>query len=306
VCEIGSISRAAGELNIAQPALGLQIRSLEDEYGAELVARHSRGVTPTAAGLLVLEWSREIIRQNRDLRRRVREIDHDHPASFSLGLTASLSHLIAGAVIETARDELPGVRIKIVEGASQFIADWVDNQHVDIGLGFGPLSNHVDATALLNEKLFYLWGPGVEGDTITLAQVLSQPLAVPDENNSIREAIEGAARTVEMPVIGDYEIMSLEAARDIARRGIAGSIVPYGGIVRDLARGELTARLIVEPTIERTLFLMRRRERTNPKQEDAFVALVLKVLRERVSDESLKIAYKFVNDDTAVNAASSS
>ena len=48
--DVGSVTNAAHRLNISQPALGLQIRKLEGEFGSSLLTRHSRGVTPTIAG----------------------------------------------------------------------------------------------------------------------------------------------------------------------------------------------------------------------------------------------------------------
>ena len=50
VCDLGSLNRAAEALNIAQPALGLLVRKLEHEFGADLLVRHARGVTPTPEG----------------------------------------------------------------------------------------------------------------------------------------------------------------------------------------------------------------------------------------------------------------
>ncbi len=59
VCELGSITQAASTLNVAQTALGLQIRQLEDEMGCPLLSRTSRGVAPTDAGRIFLDSTAE-------------------------------------------------------------------------------------------------------------------------------------------------------------------------------------------------------------------------------------------------------
>ena len=281
VCELGSITKAAVELNIAQPALGLQIRGLEHEFDAALLVRSSRGVKPTAAGELVLEWGRNISRQHKDLRHRVKELNRDKPTSITLGMTSSLTQLLAGPIIEAARESLPTVGIKIIEGLSQYIAEWVDEERVDIGLGFGPVgSAAVETTALMHDRLYYLSAPGTPDGTITLEEVLSMPLAVPDEQNSVRHAVEAAARTIDLPVIGIYEIGSIQAAREIARRGIAGAIAPYGGVATDHQRGELSVRMIVNPLLERTLFAMRRKDRPMTPSEATLTSIVVDALRD--------------------------
>ena len=298
VCELGSISRAAAELNIAQPALGLQIRGLEHEFGTELMVRSSRGVTPTEAGELVLEYSRTIVRQDRELRNKLKELRHDKPTAVKLAMTASLIHLIAGAVIEEARDQLPNVHLEVIEGASELVAGWVEDERVDIGLAFGSFpTRSVEELPLLIERLYYLSAPGARYETITLAEVLSMPLALPNEQNSIRHTVENAARSLDMAVVGQYEIASLHASRAIARRGIAGVIAPYGGIAADHQRGELSVRMIVEPMLERTLFLMRRADRSVSPIEERLTAIVRETLFRETGEKTPAGAYVTIERD---------
>ncbi|HEX3709377.1 MAG TPA: LysR family transcriptional regulator [Pseudolabrys sp.] len=62
VARAGSVSRAAEELRLAQPALSRQIRKLEQSLGVTLFARHGRGVRLSAAGSLLLERAETITR----------------------------------------------------------------------------------------------------------------------------------------------------------------------------------------------------------------------------------------------------
>jgi LysR family nitrogen assimilation transcriptional regulator len=292
VCELGSITRAATKMNIAQPALGLQIRALEHEFGATLLVRTSRGVTPTQAGEVILEWARGVIQQHKEVRRQLKELQKDKPFSLTLGMTSSLTQLLAGPIIEAARESLPALGLKIIEGLSQYIAEWVDGERVDIGLGFGPFdSQTVHSIPLMRDRLFYLSSPGSPDSTISLAEVLALPLALPDEQNSIRHTVEAAARSIDMPVMGVYEIASIQAAREIARRGIAGAIAPYGGVAIDHQRGELSVRMIVAPTLERTMLLMRRSDRAMTNTEEKLIELIKGVLWEATQNQVPEGAY---------------
>ena len=53
VVEAGNMTRAADQLHVAQTALGMQIKQLEESLGVALLVRHSRGVEPTPAGKLL-------------------------------------------------------------------------------------------------------------------------------------------------------------------------------------------------------------------------------------------------------------
>lgn len=303
VCELKSISKAAEELHIAQPALGLQIRGLEHEFGTDLLVRSSRGVTPTRAGELVLEHSRTLIQQDRELRARLKQLHRDGPEHFALALTASLVHLIAGAVIEKVRARFPDTRLEMMEGASELVVQWVQDERAQLGLGFGnfPMRG-VEGTPLLKERLYYLSAPeGISGaaasqGTITLSEVLSRPLALPNEQSSIRHIVEAAAKTLDLPVIGAYEIASLDANRAIAGRGLAGTIVPFGGVADDVARGELRARMIVEPKLERKLYIWRRKDRPSSAGERGLIEIITEELRQATHDKAPEGTYLFLDN----------
>jgi LysR family nitrogen assimilation transcriptional regulator len=70
VVETGNITRASQDLNVAQTALGLQIRALEQQMGLPLLNRHSKGVTPTKAGQLLYSDGVALIERLQDLEDR--------------------------------------------------------------------------------------------------------------------------------------------------------------------------------------------------------------------------------------------
>src|SRR2546430_15043185 len=58
VCEAGSFLKASVRLHVAQPALGHQMSTLEEELGVRLLLRSNKGVTPTSAGKTFLEHAK--------------------------------------------------------------------------------------------------------------------------------------------------------------------------------------------------------------------------------------------------------
>ncbi|QOT73968.1 LysR family transcriptional regulator [Sphingobium fuliginis] len=296
VGELGSITRAASELNIAQPALGLQMRSLEYEFGAQLLIRTSRGVKLTPSGEVVLNWARSIFEQTDKIHQKVRELqgNADVP-SVTIGLTPSLTAILARPIVEATLDG--NIRVKIVEGTSHSLGEWVNSGRIDIGLGFGSAeAPGLQSVAVMRERLYYLTAPGEGDEPITLAEVLDRPLAVPDDQNSIRPKIEEAASRIDMPVIGTYEIGSMQAAREIARSGRAGAIAPYGGVAVEHRDGSLSVRLIVEPQIERTLYMMRRATESLSDPEIYLSTVLYEGLQSVTRDPEFRDAYTMLDD----------
>ena len=79
VIELKSVSCAAEVLHIAQPALGLQVRKLEDELHTQLLIRHSRGVEPTPAGKLLRERANAILAQIEETKQAIRDFSGSPP-----------------------------------------------------------------------------------------------------------------------------------------------------------------------------------------------------------------------------------
>ncbi|AUW57184.1 hypothetical protein C1T17_02855 [Sphingobium sp. SCG-1] len=279
-CELGSISRAAAELHIAQPALGLQLRGLEDEFGVLLLHRSHRGVTTTREGEIVLEWARSVWTHTNEVKRRLRDMTEEGSRQITLALTPSLTNLLAGSIIQSAASMSPKLTIRLLEGLSHSIAEWVETGRADIGIACGLFeTTAVDYEPILRERMFYISKAEARTGPIPLEEVLQRPLALPAEFNSIRQAIEGAALSIDMPVVGTCELASPHAGMDLARRGIAGSIGPYASM-SGTSTPDLSVRLITDPVIERTLYILRPSGKQPSRPETRF----LKLLRSALGD----------------------
>jgi LysR family transcriptional regulator, nitrogen assimilation regulatory protein len=280
VCQLGSITRAAVELHIAQPALGLQIRNLEEIFGAPLVVRSARGVSPTPEGELVLALAHEVLDRTHAVKKQIEEMAGRFPRILTVGLTPSLISLVAGVLAETAHTQLPKLSLRFVESFSTQIAASVHDQQIDIGLCFDPPAEFLShCTPILSELLCYVSAPRDDVGPITLEEALHQPLALPDESDQIRKKVEAAARTLDLPVICKYELRSVQAAKDLAIRGLAGAIVPFASMMQSFRSSEVSVRLIVSPTIERTLYLMRRSDRIPSSIEEQLVEIIQNTIK---------------------------
>ena len=293
-CELGSITRAAEQLNIAQPALGLQIRNLEHDFGVELLVRTSRGVSPTPAGALMLAWARDVIRRTREVKTQLRTLAGADVDALRLGLSPSVTSLLAGTILEEAGREIPGLSLRLVEALSHVIAKQVEDEQIDLALITGPFERRaLDQRPMLREGL-YLVGParGSAGP-ITLADALALPLAMPGENDALRGIVETAAQQIDLPVTTAYEIASIAAIKDLVARGMAHAILPYGAIRREMLSHELTARQIVAPTLSRTLYLVRGQGRSVGARERRLVEVIRNCLagltKNQVTDTAFEL-----------------
>src|SRR5262245_45274960 len=90
VVEAGNMTRAAEQLHVAQTALGMQIRQLEEDLGVALLVRHSRGVEPTKAGSLLHTRAISILKEVEEARKDVRACEREDSEAIRLGITPAL------------------------------------------------------------------------------------------------------------------------------------------------------------------------------------------------------------------------
>jgi len=141
VAELGSVSRAAEKLFIAQPALSLQIRQLEEEIGARLFERLPRGVRLTPAGESFLEDARGILARAQQAAVRARERQSGQNAPFRLALVPTTTHSILPGVLQAVRGAGIEAALEVREMiTSRQIRALRDNE-IDLGLA-RPAEEH--------------------------------------------------------------------------------------------------------------------------------------------------------------------
>ena len=134
VIELKSFTRAAEVLHIAQPALGMQIRKLEDELHTQLLGRHSRGVEPTAAGNLLWERAVAILRQVEEAKQAIRDLSGEPRGVIRFGTTPAMHPRISIGLLQRSAIELPNVQIQVQEAVTATLVEWVRTERVDIAL----------------------------------------------------------------------------------------------------------------------------------------------------------------------------
>src|SRR5690349_18539130 len=110
IVDLGSLSRAAGALRIAQSALSQHVAALETELRAQLLQRSTRGVTPTEAGRLLYRHAQAILQQVDDCRAAVAAQASEPTGRVAFGMPLSLVAPLALPVFQAVRAQYPGVQ----------------------------------------------------------------------------------------------------------------------------------------------------------------------------------------------------
>jgi LysR family nitrogen assimilation transcriptional regulator len=125
VVQLGSVSKAARALNMAQPALSRHIQSLEHGLGASLLIRTTRGVVPTEAGAKLAELGTSLIGLMDNIRQQVGTSPKSVSGHVTIGMPQSVSTMLAPGLIFECQRRYPEISLRITEGLSIFLEEWL-------------------------------------------------------------------------------------------------------------------------------------------------------------------------------------
>jgi LysR family nitrogen assimilation transcriptional regulator len=276
IVEAGNMTRAAEQLHVAQTALGMQIRQLEEDLGVALLTRHSRGVEPTRAGKLL--WSRAlaILKMTDEARKDVAACEREASESIRLGITPALMLICGTEITLTVREQLPQVFLSVIEAMSHVLVESLLRGDVDYILGYDvPDLPQLSRIALLQDDLVLVTSPGPDkGKPAAFVDVLDEVLAMPEEGDTVRAVVARTARDLGLDLKITYEVRSISAMKNLVARGSASSVLPYFAVLDEVRAGTPDARPITMPPLRRTLFLASSNQRAAFKNEAGLTGAV--------------------------------
>ena len=129
-----NMTRAAELLNVTQPTLSKQLRSLEDELGQKLFTRHSFSIELTEEGLLLRDQAEDLVSMADKISREFMSMDDITGGEIYLGLAEShLISYIAGA-IKQLKETYPGLHYQIVSGDTEQVIDKLNKGILDFAV----------------------------------------------------------------------------------------------------------------------------------------------------------------------------
>jgi len=276
IVEAGNMTRAAEQLHVAQTALGMQIRQLEEDLGVALLVRHSRGVEPTKAGSLLHARALDILKDVEQARRDVRACEREGSETIRFGITPALMLICGSEIAMTVREQLPNVFLSIVEAMSHVLIETLSRGEADFILCYDvPDLPQFSRTALLQDDLVLATPPrSANGKPISFVEALEEAIAMPEEGDSVRAVVSRTAHDLGLELKVGYEVRSISAMKSLVARGAASAVLPYFAVLEEVCAHKLDARPITMPALRRTLFLASSKQRGPFKSEAGLTGAV--------------------------------
>lgn len=283
VAELGSFTRAAQALDVAQPALSRQVRLLEVELRQNLLLRNGRGASPTDAGRLLLEHARGILHQVDRAREELGRVGGALAGRVAIGLPPSLSRMLAVPITRAVREQLPQASVSISEGLSIHMQEWLLTGRLDIAVVYNAQpAPEIEIEPLLEEDLVLvqLRPPGLPEDPppgpIALEDIADLPLVIPSRPNAIRMLVETEMTNIGVRPQVALEIDGVGAMLDLVADGAGAALLSRNAVASSIRPSAYQTRAIVQPPLRSRLSLATSSQRPSTLTQQACLALLRK------------------------------
>lgn len=264
VAELGSFSRAARLLGVAQPALSRQVRALETGLRETLLLRNGRGVELTDAGRRLFEHAVAILQQVAQARDDMGAQRDEPVGRIVVGLPPSLGRQLTRPLIDAFRSELPRARLAIVEGLTAHIAEWIATGRVDLALLHNPeAAPELEITPILEEMLCLVQraprgtratgAPARERAALPLTGLAQFPLVVPDRMHALRRLMETQAALAGIRLDIAWEVSSVPSIVDLVAAGYGSAVLPRSAVAASGRSAQLSMRPLGDPPLHTVL-----------------------------------------------------
>jgi LysR family transcriptional regulator, nitrogen assimilation regulatory protein len=289
IAELGSITRAAAHLHVAQPALTRHVQRLEDELNVALFTRANRGVRLTEAGQKLLDGATRILRDIERTGDEIRAQDAHPSGKIILGITPTLCPVLVPDLFARMRADYPMIELKVMHAGMVRLEEFVIDGRVDIAL-LSELSRSrlIVSTRLAEEEMVLVTRPGARPPGIVGGDELrATPLILGD---GLRAAMDALLAGLGIELTVDTELNDHETIRLMVQQGAGAAVLPLSSVSKECARGIIAAHRITETGVYRTLALGVRAGRNASPAREAAARMLRAMIDEMAGEGRLALA----------------
>lgn len=223
VAETGSMRAAAEELFITQPTVSTSIAELEKEWGVLLFERLNRRLYITDAGQKLKIYARKMQNLQDEISRQIVSAKDNIP--ITIGATVTIGTCILPQYIS----QMEGLKIKVWIDNTAKIEQGILNNHLDIGLVEGSITNEdIISTPFMRDEMMFICRKDsryAEKNSVSLEEVGNEPMILREENSGTRKVIDEAMCTAGIKPKVIWNCNNTQSILNAVRMGIGVSIL---------------------------------------------------------------------------------
>jgi DNA-binding transcriptional LysR family regulator len=237
VARLGSISRAAGELRISQPALSRAIARLERDLGVSLFARTGRAIGLSPCGATFLRRVEPALDEIDSARREITALAGADAASVSLGFLRTLGAALAPQLVRLFRAEHPGVQFTFAQNNGAALEELLLAGGISLALTVGPPVDRKLSWERVTTQRFVLIVPPehrlARRKSVKLTELRDEAFLTFKPGHAVRDFTDALCRDVGFTPNIAFEADESNSIRGFVNAGFGIALVPQTGTAED-------------------------------------------------------------------------
>ncbi|RXZ77032.1 LysR family transcriptional regulator [Paenibacillaceae bacterium] len=261
VADKGSFSAAAQALHMTQPAVTMQVQSLEDYFGTKLLLRSTKRIELTEAGSALMPFAQRSIALIRETDATMSKFTSQLKGRLQLGASLTIGEYILPRLLGPFGQEYPHIAISMKVMNTAQIMEEILNHHLNFGLIEAPV-NHPDMhmEAVMSDELKLIvpaFHPLAEADEVSLHDVMKYPVVLREQGSGTRQVMEEELRNKQIDPSSLKIVMELGstgAVKSAVEAGLGVSFVSASSVKHEVALGLIKTISISDVRFKRQFY----------------------------------------------------
>ena len=259
VAETNSFAKAAGNLNLSQPALSRRIQKLEYELGTSLFDRTTRKVHLSYSGRNFLERAKSIIEAIQTATKTLSE-KYTFPSIVKIAAVNTALRNIVFPTIKLFKTKYPNSKIQIIERSANYVVDSVLGGECDFAINFMGLQEPgIEFEPLFEEEYVVVFPKGDELEKkrkIRISEIKGRDFIAVWKGSESRIYFEDALAKHKETLEWTYEVRHVPNALQMVEQGMGITLAPRLAISKQYEG--LSFRPLIDPKVSRVMGLIKR------------------------------------------------
>jgi len=273
VARLGSVSAAAEEMHLTQPAVSIQIGILEESARTPLLKRTGRGIRLTEAGELLAAYAGRILDLWREAGEEMATLQGVFAGTLRVGAVTTAEYLLPPLLV-TFANQNPKVKVKLQVGNRDEIVRMLAGQEIDVAImGRPPAELKTTASVFAKHPMAFVASPkhaAMRDADLSIAALAGAHLIVRERGSGTRTTVERLFKDAGVPLRIGSEMSSNEAIKQMCAAGFGVAFLSLHTCVLELGAGVLKMLPLADNPIEREWFVMHLASRQLPQVATAF------------------------------------
>lgn len=278
VYETGSISAAARQLRISQPAASKQLTEFESVVGAPLFDRLPRGIRPTPGADELAPIARRLFAAEREAEALLAERGQPTESRLAIGASTTIGSYLVPELFGQLRRQHPHAQLRLEIGNTKLVQELVRKNEVDLGLTEGlPDAEGLLCSTFAEDELVGIAAPldpilGRKG--LQLSEFLTRPLILRERGSGTRDVLEKALMQQKAKIQASLELGSTEAVKNAVGNRLGVAFVSRLTIELEVRSGRLIQVPLNDFQVHRTLSLVQLPHKSLSQLAHTFLGLL--------------------------------